>query len=49
MARIVIGEGGYGCVHKPSIHCKTLPKPNFNYTNYVSKIMANKEAIIELH
>ena len=49
MNRIVIGEGGYGCVHKPSIHCKKPPKPNFNYTNYVSKIMANKEAVTELH
>ena len=49
MNRAVIGEGGYGCVHQPSIHCKKPPKPNFKYTNYVSKIMENKEAIKELH
>ena len=49
MNRTVIGEGGYGCVHQPSIRCKKPPKPNFKYTNYVSKIMENKEAIKELH
>lgn len=48
MNRAVIGEGGYGCVLKPSIHCKKPPKPKFNYTNYVSKLMKNKEALIEL-
>ena len=44
----VIGEGSYGCVHKPSIHCKTPPRPGFNYTNYVSKIMTTKNAKKEL-
>ena len=48
MKRIVIGEGAYGCVHKPSIHCKTPPKPNFDYGKYVSKIMKTKEAEKEL-
>lgn len=48
MKRIIVGEGAYGCVHKPSIHCKTPPKPNFNYTNYVSKIMKTKNAQQEL-
>ena len=48
MKRIIIGEGSYGCVHKPSIHCKTPPKPGFNYKNYVSKIMKTKNAKKEL-
>jgi serine/threonine protein kinase len=48
MNRKIIGEGAYGCVHKPSIHCKTPPSPTFNYTNYVSKIMTTKNAKKEL-
>jgi serine/threonine protein kinase len=48
MQRKVIGEGSYGCVHQPSIHCKTLPKPGFNYDNYVSKLMKTKNAQDEL-
>jgi serine/threonine protein kinase len=49
MIREVIGEGGYGCVLKPSIHCKTLPKPRFNYDGYVSKIMTTNNANTEFH
>lgn len=49
MPRKIIGEGSYGCVHKPSIHCKTPPKPNFTYKNYVSKIMKTKNARDELN
>ncbi len=48
MKRIIIGEGSYGCVHKPSIHCKTTPKPDFDYTKHVSKIMKTKNAEEEL-
>jgi len=48
MKREVIGEGGYGCVHKPSIHCKTSPKPGFDYKSYVSKIMKTSNAKREL-
>lgn len=48
MKRIIVGEGSYGCVHKPSIHCKTAPKPNFDYNKYVSKIMKTKNAEQEL-
>ena len=48
MSRKIIGEGAYGCVHKPSIHCNTPPSPKFNYTNYVSKIMTTKNAKKEL-
>jgi serine/threonine protein kinase len=48
MNRIIVGEGAYGCVHKPSIHCKTPPRPGFDYTNYVSKIMKTKNAKQEL-
>lgn len=48
MARVVAGEGTYGCVHKPSIPCKTPPNPGFSYNNYVSKIMTDKHARKEL-
>ena len=48
MNRIIVGEGAYGCVHKPSIHCKKSPKPGFDYDNYVSKIMKTKNAKKEL-
>jgi serine/threonine protein kinase len=46
--RKVIGEGAYGCVHKPSIHCKSGLPINFNYDDYVSKIMKTKDAEDEL-
>jgi len=46
--RKVIGEGAYGCVHKPSIHCKTGVPHGFDYSKYVSKIMKTKEAESEL-
>ena len=49
MTKEVIGEGAYGCVHKPSIHCKKKPNNNFDYTNYVSKLMRNEHAIDELN
>ena len=49
MPRNIIGEGAYGCVHKPSLHCKTPPSPHFNYRNYVSKIMKTKHARKELN
>lgn len=48
MKRIIVGEGSYGCVHKPSIHCKTPPVPGFDYKKYVSKIMKTKNAEEEL-
>jgi serine/threonine protein kinase len=48
MKRDVIGEGGYGCVHKPSIKCINNPAPNFNYSDYVSKLMNKKHAADEL-
>ena len=32
----VIGEGSYGCVHKPSLTCKNK---TFNYKNKISKII----------
>jgi serine/threonine protein kinase len=44
----VIGEGTYGCVHKPSLQCIEDPDPNFDYSKYVSKIMLNKNAQDEL-
>jgi serine/threonine protein kinase len=49
MQRKVIGQGTFGCVLKPSIHCKTPPTPNFDYSNYVSKLMLSKHAIKELN
>ena len=49
--RTIIGEGAYGCVHKPSLHClnnnKNI-KQKINYNNYVSKIMKTDEAEKEL-
>ena len=48
MKRIVVGEGSYGCVHKPSIHCITPPKSDFDYKTYVSKIMKTTNAQQEL-
>jgi serine/threonine protein kinase len=48
MSRKIIGEGAYGCVHKPSIQCKTQPASNFDYSNYVSKFMRNNDAEKEL-
>ena len=48
MPRTVVGEGSYGCVHSPSIHCITPPNPGFDYTNYVSKLMKTTHAQQEL-
>ena len=44
--RKVLGEGAYGCVHKPSLHCKG--DSTFNYDNYVSKLMKTSNAKDEL-
>ena len=46
--RDVVGEGAYGCVHKPSIHCKKGIPNNFDYDKYVSKIMKTNHAKTEL-
>ena len=46
--RKVIGEGSYGCVQDPSLHCVHIPKPNFDYNGYVSKLMKTKRAEEEL-
>jgi serine/threonine protein kinase len=40
-----IGEGSYGCVHKPSLRCK---QKKVDYTNKVSKIMTKKHSRTEL-
>ena len=42
----VIGEGSYGCVHKPSLKCKN--KPKLSYKNKVSKVLLKSEAKDEL-
>jgi serine/threonine protein kinase len=42
----VIGEGTYGCVHKPSLKCDTNKK--IFYKNKISKIMTSQEADTEL-
>lgn len=44
----VIGEGTYGCVHKPSLTCEEKPKKLPNYNNKISKILDKKEASLEL-
>lgn len=41
----VIGEGAYGCVHKPSLTCSNK---NISYKHKISKIMLSKEASKEL-
>ena len=46
--RSVIGEGAFGCVHKPSLHCQNAPSQGFSYNNYVSKIMTKSNAQKEL-
>lgn len=42
----VIGEGSYGCVHKPSLKCKN--KPKLSYKNKVSKVLLKSAAKNEL-
>jgi serine/threonine protein kinase len=42
----VIGEGGYGCVHKPSLKCKSSSKTS--YKNKVSKVLFSTFAKKEL-
>jgi serine/threonine protein kinase len=48
--RKVIGEGSYGCVHKPSLRCvkKKDSDSNIRYNEYVSKIMKTSDAEAEL-
>lgn len=41
----VIGEGSYGCVHKPSLKCSDK---KLSYKDKISKIMLTSEAISEL-
>lgn len=41
----VIGEGGYGCVFKPSLPCRDK---KISYKNKISKWMLSKNAIAEL-
>jgi serine/threonine protein kinase len=43
----VIGEGTYGCVHKPSLTCQNTPT-DLNYHNKISKVLAIDEANNEL-
>jgi len=40
----IIGQGNYGCVHKPQMECESSPPS----TDTVSKIMLNAKADIEL-
>ena len=42
----VIGEGAYGCIHKPSLTCKETKVKN--YKNKVSKVLQREKAKIEL-
>ena len=41
----IIGEGAYGCVHKPSLICKDK---KINLKNKISKLMNNENAEVEL-
>ena len=42
----VLGEGTYGCVHKPSLKCKD--RPDISYEGNISKIMDQQNAREEL-
>jgi serine/threonine protein kinase len=42
----VIGEGSYGCVHKPSLECKKNSS-KINYKNKISKLLMKEDAIKE--
>lgn len=42
----VLGEGAYGCVHKPSLKCKN--RPDISYEGKISKIMTKPHAKTEL-
>jgi len=46
----VIGEGTYGCIHKPSLKCDvdSIDGKKIDYTNMVSKIMEKSEVDKEL-
>lgn len=45
----VIGEGSYGCVHKPKLECEKSRKVDkLDSKKFISKIMLTKEAIQEL-
>lgn len=41
----VIGEGSYGCIHRPSLKCKNK---NTTYKKKVSKILLNRHALKEM-
>ena len=42
---VIIGEGAYGCVIKPSLPCSNK---NISYENKISKVMLSNNAIKEL-
>uniref|UniRef100_A0A6C0HHH5 Protein kinase domain-containing protein n=1 Tax=viral metagenome TaxID=1070528 RepID=A0A6C0HHH5_9ZZZZ len=42
----VVGEGAYGCIHKPSLTCKGSKIQN--YKNKVSKVLQREKAKLEL-
>ena len=44
----VIGEGAYGCVHKPSLKCSKTKEP-MKYRNKISKILLKDDAIEEMN
>ena len=46
MTSVVIGEGAYGCVHKPSLKCKDAPA--MSYEGKLSKAMDIRHAAVEL-
>jgi serine/threonine protein kinase len=44
----VIGQGSYGCVHKPSLHCRSSGEVVPDYRNKVSKTVYKEEADDEI-
>lgn len=43
----VIGEGSYGCVHKPSLLCDKHTNEKYDYQHKISKLMSPEEAAHE--
>ena len=42
-----IGEGAYGLVYRPPLHC-IRPKPEYNSDEYISKVLLEKDMVKEM-
>jgi len=43
-----IGEGAYGLVYRPPLHC-IRPKPEYNSDGYISKVLLEKDMVKEMN